>query len=151
MPLLASVLAALLASLLSPLLSLAGSRPDDLGPREGRLKACPSSPNCVHSDDTGSAHVEPFVLVEPGQAAFARAREVLADMPRTRIVAEEPGYLHAECRTALLGFVDDLELLLQGDRIAVRSASRLGSSDLGANRKRVEALRERLRTAGVVR
>ncbi len=73
-------------------------------------------------------------------------------MPRTRIVNEDSEYLHAEARSALLGFVDDLELYLRPSlgRIEIRSASRLGWSDMGVNRQRVEALRDLLVDAGIV-
>jgi uncharacterized protein (DUF1499 family) len=76
----------------------------------------------------------------------------VAALPRTRIVADTGSYLHAECRSALFGFVDDLELQLRPDRslIAVRSASRVGYSDLGANRRRVEELRSELARRGIV-
>jgi uncharacterized protein (DUF1499 family) len=77
----------------------------------------------------------------------------VAKLPRTRIVTDAEGYLHAECRSALLGFVDDLELHLRpaDAQIAVRSASRLGYSDMGVNRRRVEALRAALAARGVIR
>ena len=67
-------------------------------------------------------------------------------------MVDEPGYLHAECQSALMGFVDDLELHAQPDagRIDVRSASRLGYGDLGVNRRRVETLRANLRAQGLV-
>ena len=66
----------------------------------------------------------------------------MRQLPRTQIVRLDAGYLHAECRSALMGFVDDLELHLRaGDgTIAVRSASRLGWSDMGVNRQRVHEL-----------
>jgi uncharacterized protein (DUF1499 family) len=69
------------------------------------------------------------------------------------IVTDSAGYLHAECESAVFGFVDDLELHLRPDEgvIAVRSASRLGYSDVGANRRRVERLRAMLTRLGVVR
>ncbi len=75
------------------------------------------------------------------------------ELPRARIVEETEDYLHAECRSALFGFVDDLELQLRPSEsiIAVRSASRLGYSDFGVNRRRVEALRESLAGRGVLR
>lgn len=65
---------------------------------------------------------------------------------------ERPGWLRAESRSRWLGFVDDLELALVADerRIHVRSASRVGWSDLGVNRRRVEALRAALRAQGVI-
>jgi len=51
--------------------------------------------------------------------------------------------LHATYKTPLVGYTDDLELLLDEDSgvLHIRSASRIGRSDLGANRKRIEALR----------
>jgi uncharacterized protein (DUF1499 family) len=71
-------------------------------------------------------------------------------MPRTRIRRDESGYLHAECQSRLFRFTDDLELRLDAARgvIHVRSASRVGHSDLGANRKRVEALRRAVEESG---
>ena len=77
----------------------------------------------------------------------------MANLPRTRIVSETDEYLHAECSSAVFGFVDDLELYLRPthDVIAIRSAARLGHSDFGVNRKRVENLRLLLRNQGVIR
>jgi len=124
-----------------------------LGVRDGRLTDCPLSPNCVCSDASDPGHrVAPFALATGPEQAWRTIEEVVASLPRTRIVARQPDYLHAEARS-LLGFVDDLELQLRADEglVAVRSASRLGYSDLGVNRKRVEALRVRLRKRGVLR
>jgi uncharacterized protein (DUF1499 family) len=69
------------------------------------------------------------------------------------VVEETANYLHAECASALFGFVDDLELHLRESNniVAIRSASRVGYSDLGVNRRRVEGLREALRARGIVR
>lgn len=143
-----------LVACLTPLLSCAGKRPPNLGVSEGRLAPCPSSPNCVSSDASDAAHaVAPFELAAPPDAAWRAAREAVAALPRTRVVSDTGTYLHAECRSAIFGFVDDLELALRPEegRIAVRSASRLGYSDLGVNRKRVETLRAALREAGAAR
>lgn len=128
-------------------------RPRDLGVWNGRLRECPPSPNCVCSDASDRAHrIEPFALAGDPSEAWGRIVEAVAALPRTTVVARTDDYLHAECRSWLLGFVDDLELhLRRGERrVAVRSASRLGYSDLGVNRRRVEDLRESLRRAGVV-
>lgn len=133
---------------------LEGSRPGNLGVRDGRLAPCPASPNCVSSDARDADHaVEPLRLAQPAEKAWRAIRETVAALPRTAFVTETEDYLHAECRSALLGFVDDLELHLRPAEgiIAVRSASRLGYSDLGVNRKRVEELRAALRAHGVVR
>ena len=111
-----------------------------------RLAPCPDRPNCVCSrDDAPPRHrVEPFAVTEDPAAAFARLKSLLAVTPRTAIVTATPDYLHAACRTRI-GFVDDLECrLCPTERVIhVRSASRLGYYDFGANRVRVEALRRR--------
>ena len=136
-----------------PLLSLRG-RPRKLGLTDGRLNACPSSPNCVCSDETGtSSAIESLQLAVPAADAWASAEQAVRDLPRTRIVSSSADYMHAECTSSLLGFVDDLELHLRAHDgvIAVRSASRLGYFDLGVNRRRVETLRAALRERNVVR
>ncbi len=130
----------------------AGRRPDTLGVRDGRLRGCPRSPNCVSSEARDDAHrVEPLRLDGDPAKGWHAVVELVGALPRTRVVTRDDGYLHAECRSALLGFVDDLELQLRADEgvVAVRSASRLGYSDLGVNRKRVDDLRRRLEKKGV--
>ncbi|HSD60534.1 MAG TPA: DUF1499 domain-containing protein [Burkholderiales bacterium] len=136
-----------------PLLSLGGSRPANLGVRDGRLAPCPASPNCVSSDADDDHAVEPLRLALPAEKSWRAIREAVAALPRTAFVTETDDYLHAECQSALLGFVDDLELHLRPTEgiVAVRSASRLGHSDLGVNRKRVEGLRATLRSRGILR
>jgi uncharacterized protein (DUF1499 family) len=140
------------------LLSCAGTRPTNLGVSDSKLAPCPPSPNCVSSDadgDTdGDTHkVSAFVLDTPSAEAWQVARELVSKLPRTHIIKEEPEYLHAECASALFGFVDDLELHLRSSKgiIAVRSASRLGHSDFGVNRQRVETLRSSFINRGIVR
>lgn len=134
--------------------SCAGSRPGDLGVRDSLLGDCPASPNCVSSESRDPAHAIPaFYLVVDNAKGWKAARDAVAAMPRTTIVTETPDYLHAECASRLFGFVDDLELHLRGEDpgvIAVRSASRLGYSDMGVNRKRVELLRNALLKAGAL-
>ena len=77
--------------------------------------------------------------------ALKRLKQVLLDEPRTTIVTEEGGHLHAETRSFLFRFIDDVEFMLDADNqvIHVRSASRTGYSDFGVNRRRVERLRKR--------
>jgi uncharacterized protein (DUF1499 family) len=116
------------------------------------LEPCPRSPNCVSSLAADAGHrVDAFALRAPAAEAWAAAKRALEAMPRTRIVEERGGYLRAEATSRLFRFVDDVELALASDgrRIDVRSASRVGYSDLGVNRKRVEALRAALREDGV--
>lgn len=140
--------------MLVTLFGCAGRRPGDLGVRGARLAPCPSRPNCVSSDAPDAGHrVGAFALaVEPARA-WQAVREAVAELPRTRVVTATDDYLHAECRSALLGFVDDLELHLRPAEavVALRSASRVGYSDLGVNRRRIQALRQVLRERGIIR
>lgn len=134
--------------------SCASKRPDNLGLHGQRLASCPSSPNCVSSDAGDEEHaVEPYALAVDPDWAWKALRELLAARPRTQVITATGDYLHAEERSRLLGFVDDLEFHLRPEQaaVAVRSASRLGYSDLGVNRKRVEAIRQALRSRGIVR
>ncbi len=130
-------------------LGLASRRTRQGGWVKERLAACPSSPNCVSSrDPRGRFRVEPLTIEGSPEEAFRRAAEVVRALPRTRIVTEDDGYLHAECASTLFRFVDDLELELAVEArvVHVRSASRIGHSDLGANRRRVERIRRTLAT-----
>jgi uncharacterized protein (DUF1499 family) len=128
-------------------LGCAGTPPAKSQP--GTLPPCPKKPNCVSSLAPDEDHrAEPYRL--GAGVDWAAVRAAVAAMPRTTIVEERPGYLHAECRSRLFRFVDDLELLgsKAGDRVDVRSASRVGYGDWGVNRARVESLREALAAAG---
>jgi len=124
-----------------------GSRPTDLGATEGRLLACPSSPNCVSSDASDAEHaIPPLAFEGTPPSAWGALREAIAQMPRTEIVEDTGSYMHAEFTSLLFRYVDDVEFVLRPGRpdsgmISVRSASRLGHSDMGANRERVEELR----------
>lgn len=125
---------------------LAGHRPTDLGVREGKLKPPPATPNAVSSQASDPVHrVEPIGYSGDSRQAFARLRAIVADWPGATIVVEGDGYLYAELTTRWLRFVDDVEFFLDSALgvIHVRSASRLGYSDLGTNRRRVEAIRRR--------
>ncbi len=111
------------------------------------LSPCPDRPNCVGSLETDPARrVDAFAAEGEGDEVFSRLAQAVRAMPGARIAAQQDRYLHAEFTSRVLGFVDDLELLYEPSAgvVHVRSASRAGYSDLGVNRKRVEALRARL-------
>jgi uncharacterized protein (DUF1499 family) len=132
----------------------AGARPNNLGVKDGRLAPCRPSPNCVSSDAADAKHfVAAFELALPLADAWPRLREIVGALPRTEIIGETSDYLQAECRSAVFGFVDDLELHARPAQnlIAVRSAARIGYSDFGVNRRRVENLRALLLDRGVIR
>lgn len=144
----------LLLSLSLCLISCAGSRPANLGVTADRLSPCPASPNCVCSDCDSTQHqIPPFALAVSARQAWQVVGEQIVALPRTRIITVSDDYLHVECRSAVFGFVDDLELHLRPEEgvIAMRSAARLGYYDFGVNRRRVEELRTTLQEKGLVR
>jgi len=119
--------------------------------KNDRLDGCPSSPNCVSSEAPDAKHaVEPLHLKGDPQKAWAAITRIAGQLPRCTIVENTEHYLHVECKSRLFRFVDDLELLLDPATmtIAIRSAARVGKSDLGVNRRRVEALRKKLQENG---
>jgi uncharacterized protein (DUF1499 family) len=125
-----------------------------LGVAAGRLADCPDSPNCVCSDAADPEHrIDAFPLAIPPVEAWHAIRVAVTELPRTRIVKLTSDYLHAQCSSKWLGFVDDLELHLRtahGNVVAVRSAARIGYWDFGVNRARVEQLRGDLAKRGVI-
>lgn len=131
-------------SILSSILAAcAGERPENLGVQGGRLTECPGTPNCVSSQAVDEGHrIAPLVFSDDPAPAFARLKQALGRRGDTTVIEEHPGYLRVEFRTTL--FVDDGEFLLDDQQrlIQVRSASRLGYSDLGKNRRRLEEIRQ---------
>ena len=122
--------------------NFAGKKPSNLGVKDGKLAACPGSPNCVNSQsDDGKSKIEPLPMV-----AIAELKKVVEAMERTTIIEETDNYLYAEFKSKLMGFVDDVEFYAEPNAnvVHVRSASRLGQSDAGVNRKRVEEIRSKL-------
>jgi len=113
---------------------------------DGRLRPCPSSPNCVCSQDGDAGHhIEPLRFIGSPREAWDRLHNLVLKLPRARVVSRDDRYFHIEFTTLLMRFVDDVEFLLDetASVIHIRSASRIGHSDLGANRKRIEAIRQR--------
>jgi uncharacterized protein (DUF1499 family) len=132
----------------------AGAHPNNLGVKDGRLAPCRPSPNCVSSDAADAKHsVAGFQPALRMAEAWTQLREVVGTLPRTEIISETTDYLHVECRSAVFGFIDDLELHARPAQnlIAVRSAARLGYTDFGVNRRRVEDLRTLLLNRSVIR
>jgi uncharacterized protein (DUF1499 family) len=129
---------------------LSGKRPRTLGVGGGRVAACPATPNCVSSQapraDT-THYIAPIAFSGTPEEAWRALAQAMRELPRAVVVTMEAEYLHAEISSRVFGFVDDLECVLDAPArlIHVRSASRLGNSDFGVNRKRVERLRLRFR------
>ena len=117
--------------------------PANLGIQNGKLQPCPDSPNCVSTQSSDERHrIEPLEFRGSGEETMAALIKILEEMARTKIVTKKANYLHVEFRTRI-GFVDDVEFYLDDDSRMVhfRSVSRVGYSDLGVNRKRMERFR----------
>lgn len=119
--------------------------PSTLGVRNGRLAKPPGSPNCVSSQipSDKTEYVKPLPLPPIGENAIATLAEKTSTMSGANIVTQDQDYLHVEFRSLVFGFVDDVEFFVnkEDNVIDVRSASRMGYSDLGSNRNRVERIR----------
>lgn len=118
--------------------------PANLGVHDGKLAPCPATLNCVSSQSIDRDHsIEPLRYAGSPGEAMDRLKKIIISMKRSRIIKETGSYIHAEFTSALFRFVDDAEFLVDEHEslIHVRSASRLGRSDLGVNRKRIEDIR----------
>jgi len=124
-----------------------GTRPDNLGIKDGKLLGCPASPNCVSSFAPDKKHhIDPFKYSASTERQLLRLKTLIAKMGNVRVVAEKDNYLYAEFTSKLFRFVDDAEFLLDDKTktLYFRSASRLGYGDLGVNRKRIETIKSLL-------
>jgi uncharacterized protein (DUF1499 family) len=119
-----------------------GTRPDNLGVKDGRFAACKPTPNCV-SSQSDPADAEHYIAPIAYDGTMMELRRAVESMTRATVIRDEGNYLYAEYKSALMGYVDDVELWYdeKARLVHVRSASRLGRSDFGVNRKRVEELR----------
>jgi uncharacterized protein (DUF1499 family) len=130
-----------LLALLPFLTACAGEPPQNIGAREGRLSPCPESPNCVSSFESSEEH-----SIAALDATLDQIQQVVLALDEANIVEQSNNYMYVEFTSRLMRYVDDVEFLYDSasNQTHVRSASRLGYSDLGANRKRIEAIRAQL-------
>jgi len=117
--------------------------PPELGLVGGYLRTCPDKPNCVSSEaasDDSLHAIAPF-----SNADWQMLRQAI-EATGGKIELDDGEYMHATFTSPLFRFVDDVELRLDASKglIHVRSGSRVGHSDLGVNRKRVETIRDRM-------
>ncbi len=123
-----------------------GVRPANLGLHDGKLAPCPDTPNCVSSHAADKVHfIEPLPYAATATESLARIKSIITGMKRAAIISETDKYVHAEFTSAIWRFVDDVEFALDENswQVHIRSASRIGRSDMGVNRKRVEEIRSR--------
>ena len=129
-------------------LNLMSAKPSNLGVVDGLLAKCPSSPNCVSTQATDPEKSIPAIPYsgDAEQPLEEIKSTIESNYPRASLVSQANGYLHYEFTSLLFRFVDDVELLADDSTRLVhfRSASRVGHSDLGANRNRMKQICESL-------
>ncbi len=121
-----------------------GNIPTSLGISEDQLAPCPDSPNCVVSQTNDETHfIEPLSYQSDRQKAYNDFVKILSVVPETEIVEQTENYIRTKSTSKIMGFVDDAEFYFPVDKKIIhwRSASRLGESDLGVNRRRLEQIR----------
>ena len=114
--------------------------------RPERFSPCPDSPNCVSSQSADNAHfIEPLHYTADTADARQKLIDILENSKRVELAKIEIDYIHAEFRSLIFRFVDDVTFFFPPDKniIHVTSASRKGYYDFGENRRRVERLRAR--------
>ncbi len=122
----------------------AGTRPDNIGVTDGTLASCPASPNCVVSQNADEEHaIAPITYTTDRETARQNLIDILGVVPRTKIIQQSDDYILVESESRLMGFRDDTEFYLpEGESIIhARAAARMGESDLGVNRRRIEQIR----------
>ena len=132
----------------SSLIGCAGQIPSDLGMLNGsELRPCPDKPNCVQTyDPLDTAHFQlPLVVKQDDNqtkvAMTSAINETGGKVISETVLAPAGYYLHAEYESDWLKFVDDVEVVIKDGLVHIRSASRLGYSDLGANAERFEKIK----------
>jgi uncharacterized protein (DUF1499 family) len=123
-----------------------------IGLDNGQLAACPGTPNCVVSQAGDADHaIEPISYKSDRATAKETLLKVLAVIPRTAVIEQTDNYIRSEATSRIFKFVDDVEFYFPEDQqvIHVRSASRVGESDLGVNRRRIEQIRLAMQDLGV--
>ena len=120
--------------------AVTGLTPDDTP----QLRACSDSPNCVCScDSRADFSIDPVAVTGDPSEFWNHCLDALQKQPGfSRILESGDGYIHALFRTPIMRYPDDVEMLLDTENqvVHIKSSSRVGYSDLGANRRRLESL-----------
>ena len=114
-----------------------------VGLHDGKLRVCSSSSNCVNTEARGVD--DPAPIRDSDGSRWQSLPEVLV-ADGGKIIRNDVGYIHAIYKSSIFKFIDDIEFRQSssGQTIHVRSASRVGRSDLGANLRRLERIRLKL-------
>jgi uncharacterized protein (DUF1499 family) len=141
-----SVFLVILLTFLFILVSWSRKTPNNLGLRNGRLSDCPTKDNCVSSQaSTKRYKVKTIPSNGSLDGVMMELSSLIESMPGGKVIEIHDNYMRAEFTTRIFRFVDDLECFYDKENgvIHVRSASRIGYSDLNTNRNRVEELRKK--------
>lgn len=137
----------LLIALLPLLTNCSSPRPTNLGlikeEERSLLRKCPESPNCInsHFPEDKDHFLEPLKYETSKEKAKGLVIQILKNTPNVKIISEEQDYIHAEFTSSIFRFIDDVEFNFSiPNKVHYRSASRLGHSDLGANKKRMSQI-----------
>ncbi len=141
-PIILGILITITSSLTLPQPTWAAS--PSLGVKDGYLFPCPQTPNCVVSQNADNTHaIAPIEYHTDLATARKTLLKVLSVVPRTEVIESKDNYIRAQSKSRIFKFIDDLEFYFPSDEpvIHVRSAARVGESDLGVNRRRLEQIR----------
>jgi len=122
-----------------------------LGIENGQLIQCPTTPNCVNSQAKDKKHyIEPILMTGTPLEVKNHILKILNELKRAKIIVAEDHYIRVEFTSKVFRFIDDLEFYFPNTKskemtIHVRSASRVGHSDFGVNRKRIEQIRSKFK------
>ena len=123
-----------------------------LGVESGHLSPCPTSPNCVVSQNADAKHaIAPMTYHVARDKARETLLKVLTVVPRTEVIEQTDNYIHALSKSRIFKFIDDVEFYFPNNEsvIHIRSSSRVGESDFGVNRTRLEQIRLALRDLNI--
>ena len=138
-PILESISKIIICLIFILLTSCAGTKPDSIG----QFVDCPDKPNCVSTKSDVTSHkVSPLTYKSSLQEAKNKLIKIVKMLPRSKIINNNESFLHVEFTSQVFRFVDDLEFYFnEAGIIHFRSSSRIGHSDMGVNRDRVEEIR----------
>lgn len=122
------------------LASCQGNPPNTLGVHDSKFKKCNDKPNCISTfSNLDSPHyMEPIKYQEPKNLAVKKILKIIKLNGNSKIIKNENDYLLVEVTSDIFKFVDDLEFYFGiPGKIHMKSASRIGHSDLGVNKKRL--------------
>jgi uncharacterized protein (DUF1499 family) len=119
--------------------------------KDAENNAVYGGPSVANQQERAYPDIQPLVLHATPEAVFNQALSVARDMG-WKIVSADPAErrMEATATTFWFGFKDDVVVVItqvkEGARIDVRSASRVGKSDVGTNAKRIREFLERMKT-----